>query len=762
MTIERDALGVPTIRAATRLDAARALGFVHAQDRFFQMDLLRRAAAGENAELLGPNLVQFDQERRLHGFRSLAGRVLAGMTPLHRALLEAYAAGVNAGLKSLGDKPFEYILLRAEPRPWRAEDSLLAVYAMYFDLQDSRGRVEAELGQIHDRVPAQVFDFVEPVGTEWDAPLVGDAFPTPPIPGPDVLDLRKPRAAKAAALSRPGAAETLSGWWTGSGQLDGKGSNGWAVSGAHTADGHALLANDMHLGIDVPNVWYRASWTWREPDGAERRVTGVTLPGMPVLAVGSTGRIAWGFTNSFADVIDLVDLELDPHDPEAYRTPDGPRRFEHHTERILVKDGPEETFDVVKTIWGPVVSRDGRDGKGRPRRAIAWTADLPEATNLEILGLETAKNVDEAIEIAHASGLPPQNFIVADASGRIGWTIIGKLPRRIGWSGQVPGSWADGSHRWDGLLRSDEVPKVVDPPSGRIWSANNRAVDGEMLARLGDGCYDLGPRAMQIRDRLLSLERATSNDMLALQLDDRALFVARWHGLLLKTLTPEAIKADPRRGELRRILVSTWTGRASIDSVAYRVVRKFRDELEKRVFASLTGLKEEPSLPWYRARRRFDAPLWRLVTERPAHLLDPRYRSWDEQILAVSDWAVDDLRKFGPNLADRTWGERNMQEVRHPLSYSIPLLAHWLDVPPQPVPGDLDMPRVASPIFSASERMVVSPGHEETGIFHMPVGQSAHPLSPHYRDGHADWQDGRPTRFLPGKPVNVLKLVPKT
>ncbi|MGH3370735.1 MAG: penicillin acylase family protein, partial [Nocardioidaceae bacterium] len=334
------------------------------------------------------------------------------MTTPQRTLLEAYAEGVNAGLKTLGGKPFEYILLRAEPRPWRAEDSLLAVYAMYFDLQDWQGRVEADLGQIHDRVPAKVFDFVSPMGTEWDAPLVGDAFPTPPVPGPDVLDLRKPQAAKAAALSRPGAAEPPIGWWTGSELLDGKGSNGWTVSGAHTADGHALLANDMHLGIDVPNVWYRASWTWREPDGTERRVTGATLPGMPVLAIGSTGRIAWGFTNSFADVIDLVDLELDPHDSEVYQTPAGPRRFGHHTERILVKSGPDETFDVVKTIWGPVVDRDQ---KGRPRRAVAWTADFPEATNLEILGLETARNVDEAIEIAHASGLPPQNFVVADS-----------------------------------------------------------------------------------------------------------------------------------------------------------------------------------------------------------------------------------------------------------------------------------------------------------------------------------------------------------
>jgi len=762
VTVERDALGTPNLKAATRLDAARALGFVHAQDRFFQMDMLRREASGEFAELFGPFMLLHDHNRRRHGCRILAGRVLAAMTPPQHALMEAYAEGVNAGLKALGDKPFEYVLLRAEPRAWTPEDSVLAIYAMFFDLHDWRTRVETDLGQVHGHVPEKLFDFVEPVGTEWDAPLVGPPFPTPPIPGPEVLDLRKPGAVKVSVLARPAAEETLPGWegWTGGGDLYGKtGSNSWAVAGAHTADGRALLANDMHLGITVPNIWYRASWSWREPDGTERRVTGVTLPGMPVLATGSTGYVAWGFTNSFADVVDLIDLELDPNDPEVYRTPAGSRRFEHSVERIRVKGKPDEMFDVAKTIWGPVVEKDE---KGRPRRAIAWTADFAEATNIGLFGLEAAKNIDEAIEVAHASGIPPQNFVVADSSGRVGWTIVGKLPRRVGWYGQVPSSWADGSHRWDGWLRSDEIPKVVDPPSGRIWSANNRQVDGEMLARLGDGCYDLGPRAMQIRDRLLGLEKATPQDMLALQMDDRALFLTRWHGLLLKTLTPEAIKANPQRGELKRLLEATWTGRASVDSVAYRVVREFRDTLEKEVFASLTGLKEEESPPFYRARRRFDGPLWRLVTERPAHLLDPRFASWDAQLLAVVDEELHHLQTIGPKLADRTWGERNTLRIHHPLGLAVPLIGRWLDVPAKPLAGDLDMPRAVGVDFAPSERMVVSPGHEEAGIFNMPVGESGHPLSPHYQDGHAAWEKGLPTPLLPGPAVDVLKLVPKS
>jgi penicillin amidase len=780
--VERDALGVPTLRAATRLDAARALGFVHAQDRFFQMDVLRRESSGELAELFGSFLQMHDENRRRHDCRGLAARVLAGLPPAQRALLDAYVDGVNAGLGALGDKPFEYVLLRAEPRPWQAADSILVIYAMYFDLQDWRTRVETEVGVVHDHVPAQIFDFVEPEGSEWDAPLAGVADATPPIPGPEVLDRRRgprPRAFSAltpsetlALASRaPEVPETpatpatseitaLQGW---AGSPDGEslygrtGSNSWAVAGSHTADGHALVADDMHLGIQVPNIWYRASWAWRQPDGEARRVTGVTLAGAPLLVAGSTGRIAWGFTNSFVDLIDLVDLELDPRDAEVYRTPAGPRRFEHRVERIRIHGKPDEMFDVARTIWGPVVDWDEHH---RPRRAIAWTADLPAATNMEIFGLEAARNIDEAIEVAHASGIPAQNFVVADASGRVGWTIIGKIPRRIGWNGQLPSSWADGSHRWDGWLRSDEVPKVVDPPSGRIWSANNRAVGGPALALLGDGSYDLGPRARQIRDRLLALERATPRDLLAIQLDDQAIFLTRWHDLLLRTLTPEAIRADPRRTELRRLLATTWTGRASIDSVAYRVVREFRDDLEKQVFDSLTGLQEAPGSPFYLARRRFEGPLWRLVTERPAHLLDPRYATWDAQLLAVADAELRRLEAIGPRLADRTWGERNTMRVEHPLGLAVPLAGRWLSMPAVPLSGDLDMPKVIGPMIGASERMVVSPGHEETGIFHMPVGESGNPLSPHFGDGHAAWVEGRPTPFLPGPAVDILTLTP--
>ena len=771
VAIERDALGVPTIRAATRLDAARALGFLHAQDRFFQMDLMRRTGAGELAELFGPAAAKLDEGVRVHRFRSLAERALAGVPPAQRALLAAYAAGVNAGLRALGDKPFEYILLRTEPRPWKPEDCFLVVYAMYLDLNDGRGSVEHDLGTIHDLLPQPLFDFIAASGTEEDAPLVGAAIPTPPIPGPEVFDLRTHHVAPVAsgepampmaALRHDATELSFAGWrmdeTVGGDEVYGRaGSSTMAVSGVHTADGHALLANDMHLGFRVPNVWYYASWTWHAADGTERRATGVTLPGAPILAAGSTGHVAWGFSNAFADVDDLIDLELDPRDPEVYRTPAGPRRLAHVKEHIRVKGQPDDILDIAETIWGPVIERDAQ---GHARRAIAWTAQSPEATNMDLGDLEEAKNIDEAIEIAHRAGIPAQNFTVVDDSGRIGWTIVGRLPNRVGWSGRLPSSWADGSHRWDGWLPASEVPKIVDPPSGRIWTANNRLVDGVMLARLGDGSYDLGSRASQLRDDLSHLERATPKDLLAVQLDDRALHLARWHDLLLHMLTPAAIQADPRRGELKRLLATTWTGHASVDSFAYRFTRQFHDSLDHQVFTGLTGIISSPHRVFFQPERQFEGPLWRLVTEKPVHLLDPAYKSWDDFLLATADRELAKLRALGPRLSDRTWGERNQPVFQHLMSPALGPLGRWLNTPSQPQAGDVDMPRVISLFFGASERMVVSPGHEDAGIFHMPLGESGHPLSPHYRDGHAAWVEGRPTPFLPGAPVDVLRLVP--
>ena len=739
--IERDALGVPTIQGRDRLDVARATGYLHAQERFFQMDLLRRKAAGELAELFGRRALALDRRIRVHRFRRVARAALAAATPEGRALLEAYAEGVNAGLAALSCRPFEYLVLRAAPAAWRPEDCVLVSLAMFVELQDEEGQLESSLGVVRDTLPAPLAAFLAPLGTEWDAPLAGGPIAPPPIPGPEVVDLRRRAPARPAVSQLFHAAPPAPA-----------GSNNWALDGAHTLHGGGLVADDMHLGLSLPNTWYRASLRW--PDHA---ITGVTLPGTPAVVVGSTGRVAWAFTNSEGDWVDLVELEVDPARPGEYRTPDGPRPFEREFEVIHVAGGPDETLEVLSTRWGPVIDRDHA---GRPR-ALRWVAHETRALNLDLVKLEDARNVEDALGIAATAGTPVQNFVCADADGHIGWTLIGAIPRRVGFDGRTPASWADGSRRWDGWLPPGEYPRILDPPQGRLWTANARVVEGEALAREGYGGYDLGARARQIREDLrASPQRASELDMLRIQLDDRAVFLTRWRDLLVRTLKPLGPGGTSPRAWARGQAVD-WRGRASVESVTYRLVRAFRLAVMQRALGPLLA-------PCLAADPRFDpgllrqseGPLWSLVTRRPAHLLDARYGSWDELLLASVDAAVASLRESGADLGQRTWGERNTVAIRHPLSRALPLLSGLLDIPPEPLPGDSDMPRFQSPDAGASERLVVSPGHEEKGYFHMPGGQSGHPLSPFYRAGHAAWARGEPTPFLPGPALHTLLLQP--
>jgi len=758
--IERDALGVPTVQGTSRLDVARATGFLHAQERFFQMDLLRRRAAGELAELFGRPAVPVDREVRVLRLRSVARRALAA-AGRERALLDAYTAGVNAGLRALDAPPVEYVLLRASPRAWETEDSLLCALAMYLNLQGRLPEDEARLAALHEALPEPLFAFLTPRGTEWDAPLQGEPYPQPPPPGPQTVDLRRKLAWSPRLLPPRRAAVAADDFVPGS--------NNWAVSGAHTAHGGAILANDMHLGLGVPNTWYRVSLVFPETEpppepgrGSERRVTGVTLPGAPFVVVGSNGDVAWGFTNSQGDWADLVELEPAPGNEDAYRTPDGPRRFETAVETIHVRDGADETLSVRSTLWGPVVD-SGPDGHPR---ALAWVALREGGLNAALVRMERVRDVEAALDLAPAVGIPHQNLVVADAGGHIGWTIIGRIPRRVGFDGRLPVSWADGTRRWDGWLLPRDYPRVVDPPSGRIWTANSRVVDGAALAVIGFGSYDLGARARQIRDDLLALEHATEADMLAVQLDDRALFLARWHDLALDVLEAIADRSALHR-EARRF-VEEWGERAATSSVGYRIVRRFREEVAARALSPLLPAAEQdgddapgPARIPELGHRQWEGPLWTLVSTRPLHLLDPRFDTWDTLLEDALEATLAALASDGESLAARTWGEQNTTLIQHPLSRAAPALSRFLDMPRMPLPGDSHMPRVQHPSAGASERLVVSPGREEGGIFHMPAGQSGHPLSPHYGDSHPAWARGEPTSFLPGPTVAVLTLRPE-
>lgn len=768
-TIERDSFGVPTIRASSRNDLAFATGVAHAQDRFFQMDLMRRAAAGELAALLGPSLVEADRKLRLHQFRAVASEVVRDSTPREREVLASYVAGVNLGLESLGARPWEYWVLRSEPAPWRIEDSVLVAFSMYLNLNDSTGTNEIARGRLRNSLPPELYAFLHPVGTEWDAPIVGGPWRTPPIPGPETVDLRNSgapsesgtkntRNAQSRASDSSPQPPASSFFWSRSatkGMLPG--SNSWAVAGTHTANGAALLANDMHLGLRLPNVWYQARLIVKAAGRNRRDLAGVTLPGLPMLIVGSNGKVAWGYTNSYGDWTDVVIVESDPQNPSRYATPDGYETFEMHRERIAVNGAPDAELEFRSTRWGPVI---GADEQARPL-ALAWTAHHPEATNLGLLDLETAESIEHALDLANRAGVPVQNFVAVDVDGRIGWSLMGKVPVRGGYDATVPTSWRAKGTGWLGWREPEEYPRVIDPPSARLWTANARTIDAQTwFAFVGDGGYDIGARAAQIRDGLLSLSAATPQDMAALQLDDRALFLTRWRDLLLDTLDQPDVLADDRRRTARE-LVEGWSGRALVEDAGYRIVREFRNQVRNDTFASLTAAAQarSPDTP-FSPSSQFEGPLWLLVTERPTHLLDPQHESWSAALLSSLDAALERLLQNCPDLNSCTWGRENTLMMRHSLSSALPFASRWLDMPQTPMNGDAAMPRVQSSSFGASERLVVSPGREPEGLFQMPGGPVDHPLSPYYGAGHEQWVKGETRSLLPGKAEHVLTLLP--
>ncbi len=740
-TIERDAAGIPVITASSRADLAFATGFAHGQDRFFQMDMIRRQAAGELSEVVGSATLGVDKRFRFHRFRARAEAVVAAASDEERKFLNRYADGVNAGLGSLGARPFEYLLLRVDPLPWRPEDSILAVYTMFAMLNDSRARKEVRRGYAHNVLPEEVYAWMYPDGSQWDAPLMGEARVAAAIPSADVISLRN------VADEPKETNET--------GRYMLRGSNNWAVSGALTEHGRAIVSNDMHLGLNTPNVYYRARLRVSGNDSLD--ASGVTLPGSPFIIAGSNTQVAWGFTNSYGDYTDAVILQPGVN-KGTYATADGDLAFAVYKEMINIKGSEPVEYEVRETIWGPVLD-DVQYPDGEI--AVSWIAHKPESINLNMLKLETVTSVSEALDVANTMGMPPQNFVTGDADGNIAWTIAGKIPKKTDFDPLLPADWSK-EHGWIGWVAADDYPRIVNPVGGRIWTANSRVSDGEALRVIGDGGYDLGARAKQIRDSLFAKDSFKPEDMLAIQYDDRALFLTPWRDLLLEFLDDNVVGEDEALLEYRQLL-EDWIPRAAPESIGYRLVRAFRLEVRRRLFHALTAPVREAYGDDVRLRisNQFEAALWALVTQQPTHMLPGTYESWDAFLLSAVRTNIGFFTEnFDGPLSQRNWGEINTAAIRHPLSGSIPFFGSALNMPADELSGDTDMPKAQGPATGAAERFSVAPGDEANSILHMPTGQSGHPLSKFYDAGHSDWVDGLPSPFLPGDASHTLTLMP--
>jgi len=750
VSIARDALGTTTIEGSDRADVSYALGYVHAQERFFEMDLMRRMPAGELSALVGPAALKSDLDHRRHRLRAVVDAAYAQMPPAQKLQLDRYRDGVNAGLADLRVKPWEYVLLRSKPQPWRSEDSLLVIAAMYLDLNgDGRNERELHIAQMRSALPGPLVDFLLSPDSDWEAPLSGELSHTPVVPAADVFDLRHSPAAAATS----GLADALQPMF----DAPRPGSNSFAVAGALTGTGAAMIANDMHLGLGVPNIWFRARLRYPDPAAPQGRrdVNGVTLPGTPAMVVGSNGQIAWGFTNSYGDWLDWMRVLRDPAHPNRYRVPEGWATIETHDEHIQVKGKPDTILKVEDTRWGPLMAT-GTDGTPL---ALAWIGGQPHGYNIELMQLERAASMTDALNLAPQLGIPPQNLLVADAAGHVGWTLAGNsIPLRVGIDPLLPGDWSKPGSGWQGWAAPAQYPRIENPADGRLWTANNRTVGGDALALLGNGGHDLGARAQQLRDDLRARANFTPGNLLDIQLDDRALLLQRWQRLLQNTL---ADSKDPSLLQLRQ-LTQSWKGRAAIDSVDYRLVRAFRTQVGKAVFEPyMARVKHRYADFSWPSDNSAEAAVWTLIRAQPANLLDPKYPDWHALLIDAARQAAGELGKQPGGLAVRTWGEYNRSRIDHALSPALPgWLARFIDMPHEPLPGDNNMPRVSAPGFGASERLDVSPGHENKGILEMPGGQSDNPLSPYFGAGHEDWVKGRPTPLLPGATAHTLVLAP--
>lgn len=718
VTIERDRLGTAVIHGQNRRDVAYALGFAHGQDRFFQMDLLRRNSAGELAEIFGEKALNLDKSRRFHQLRKRAENIVAKMEPKQKLLLQAYANGVNAAVAEPSLSAFEYLLTGASPQTWQPADSLLVIYSMYLDLQGNTPNRDMALTQIQRLYGEQMLAFVTQ-NSPYQAALDFSLLPTEEILTPE-LEPQLLATALISTIEEP---------------LD-IGSNNWAVTGALTESGRAMLSDDMHLSLAVPIIWYRAQLNYFSGSGDKVQVTGVSLPGAPAIVVGTNNKLAWGFTNAYIDTADWI--ALDDKEPLT-------------TEIEFIKlPGSQSSIEypIQLSQFGPVKQVNGQD------YALSWVAHQDYAVDMELMGLETISSVQEGLALATTFGIPVQNLMLVDSEGNAAWKPAGAVPSRTN-----PANVAQLPENYQGALweiDETELPQVVNPEHGRLWSANSRVISAEQFGRFGDGGYALGARSQQIRDRLFESEQFSEQDFYRLQLDNEAKFLTPWHDYLIHLLSHERVRFAKDIQFIR-----DWQACACADSVGYTLVRSFRAKLIDASFAPIeTGLKEI-NVSLSPVKRYLEPAMWQLLEDEPESWLPEQYSSWDKfAIQAYVDSTLELLDKHsdGESLADLNWGKVNALKIQHPFSKQMPLLSSWLDMPTVTGFGDSFMPAVQRSFFGASQRFIVQPGLESQAIMVIPGGQSGHPLSDYYRAGFDEYANHESTPLLPDEILHKITI----
>lgn len=745
--LDRDNLGYLSIHAANRQDASFALGFAHGQERYFQMDLLRRNAAGELAALVGQRAITVDKQLRQHRFRHRAEQALQQLNAEQAQLLQRYTAGVNAGLNQLTLPPFEYWLLRQQPQPWQAADSFLVIFSMYLDLQGKLGRDEYAMTVLKNTIDADWYQFLQQHSQHWQAAIDASVIPAIHMPRSPYPDILKQQNTACLQCDVKDATDL--------------GSNNFAVAGDLTPHGSAILADDMHLGLSVPNLWYKAQLNWRLNQQLVQ-VTGLTLPGAPAIVVGSNTQLAWGFTNSTGDWHDLIKLTLSA-DGKRYLSQQGWLPLQYHYETIKVAHAKDQALQLATTHWGPVVyfpADNSSNPKSSQAYALRWVGYDQQAVNFNLIGLETATTVQQAINLAPSIGIPAQNLVVADSAGQIAWAIAGAIPKRSNdYDWDTAQDWSQQPDWWQGYIDPNQQPSIINPNIKRLWTANARTVGGDNYSLLGNGGYDLGARGQQIRNQLLAKDSFNEADLQQIQLDNNAIMLARWQQLLLSHLTTEFVQAHQLQQYQQQVTMSSE--QASVDAIGYSLVKAFRQQVLQLQFAPLSALLEQHGAASKDLKYSFEPAIWQMLQQQRADTVVAPYTDWPQLIQSAIINSKQQLEQQYGSIDNSRWGLINQANIRHPLASAIPYFGNWLNMPSTELNGDSHMPRVQHAAFGQSQRLVVAPGQEHLGILTMPTGQSGHPLSPFYRADHTYWLNEVSLPFLPGVKKYQLLLTPQ-
>ena len=728
--ILRDEWGIPHIHADSPADAYFGLGFAHAQDRFFQMEMQRRGAQGRVAELLGSVALDNDRFVRLLDLYRAARSSLSALSPEARSALEAYSRGVNAWLTTHSGPaaPELALLLANEPEPWHPADSVswLKVMALFLS---GNWREEA----LHAAL-------VQRLGPEKAATFF------PPSPGSDITVI-----AREEGVDFTQVASFLTGLLP---DLN-NGSNNWAVSGTHTVSGFPLAANDPHLGFSIPAVWYLAHMA-----APGLNVAGATMPGLPLVLVGTNGAIAWTLSNTGPDTQDLFIERRDPENPDRYLTPGGSLPFAVREETIAVRFSRDQHLTMLETRHGPVLtgvvpSLEG-DAEADEVLALAWTMLHDDDQSVgAALALHTAENWPSFETTAGNFAGPMQTIIYADRAGSIGMLSPGFVPIRRSGDGRLPVDGSSGEWDWGGRIPFDELPRLHNPPSGIIAAANNRPV-GEDYPFFLAHRWEPAWRADRIHRLLVDGTRHDPVSFSRIQLDT-------WSGLA-SALVPHALAGRPQTtaGRLLQVRLEDWDHSMDADLVAPTIFHTWYRALTRAIYADELG--DLFASVWS------DRPLFVLAT------LGDDVQGWCDDSLSgenftcaeISGRALDEAadtlaRVYGSDPSLWVWGEAHAMRLNHPLFGFIPVLDILTSVD-VPLGGDgYSVTATSYPLASKSQslntihgpvlRAVIDLDNPATGHFITMPGQSGNLFSPYYANLVERWRANQPVAIVPGSRI---------